>query len=475
MYAVIMAGGTGTRFWPLSRERFPKQFLSIFGSESMIQQTTERISPLIPYNDIYIVTNPHYAEEIKHLHPVLNDKLGDNFIIEPLGRNTAPALGLAALYLKKADPDGIMVAMPADHVIEDEKSFLEALKSGDSIAQKGSLVTIGIKPTGPETGYGYIKYGIKDTNALDEDKGFYDVESFVEKPTLDKAKHYIKTGGYLWNTGIFIWKVSVFLNEIKTHMPELYKGLELIEEVIGTKDEEDVVAKVYSGLKPESVDYGIMEKAKNVVVIPSSFGWNDVGSWKALDDLLEKDTEGNIIYGNVISIDSSNSILYGGKRLVAAVGIDHTIVVDTDDATLVCPKDRAQDVKKIVQVLKERDAAECFTHKTVYRPWGLYTVLEKGNGFKIRKLEVKPGASLGLHRHIRRSEHWIVVSGKAKVTVDDRVCLLGASESIFIPIKVKYGLENPYSEFLHIIEVQCGDYLEEDDIEVFNEQERVVQ
>lgn len=470
IYAVIMAGGRGTRFWPLSREQFPKQFLRIFGSQSMIEETVSRILPLIPSEDIYIVTNHQYAEEIRLKPPFIREKC--NFILEPVGKNTAPALGLAAIYLKNRDPEGVMLALPSDHVIKDNALFLKVLEEGESIARSGYLVTIGIKPVRPETGYGYIKFKAKGSNFKAKDgKAIeaYEVERFIEKPSLFRARRYVKAGDYLWNSGIFIWKVSTFLEEIRQYMPELSEGLKVIEGAIGQEGEKEVVANVYSQLKPQSVDYGVLEKSKKVMVIPSHFGWNDVGSWKAMDDIMEKDGHGNIIEGNVINIDSSDSIIYGGRRLLATLGLNNTIVVDTEDATLVCSKEKAQDVKKVVEELKRRGSEEYLTHRTVYRPWGSYTVLEKGEGFKVKMIVVNPKSRLSLQSHKFRSEHWVVVSGRAKVTIDDKVFYIGSNESTFVPKMTRHRLENVDNCPLNIIEVQCGSYVEEDDIERYED------
>ncbi len=465
IYAVIMAGGTGTRFWPLSRERFPKQFLRLFAPESMIEQTIARLSPLIAPQNTYIVTTPQYAEDIRLQLPYIKERIGERFIIEPMGKNTAPALGLSAIYLKDLAPEPVMISLPADHVIRDKAGFLSILQKAITTSLNDRLVTIGITPTRPETGYGYIKF--KDR--WKEDAGVYEVERFVEKPSIALAKRYLKTGKYLWNSGIFIWKVSVFLEELKRCMPDLYKGLMAFDKVRGSKDEKDVLFDVYNSIKPQSVDYGVMERSHRVVVIPADIGWNDVGTWKAIDDLMDKDPSGNIIEGNVINIDSNNSIIYGGKRLIASVGIKDTIVVDTEDATLVCAKDRAQDVRRVVEELKNRNSEEYLIHRTVHRPWGSYTVLEKGDLFKIKRIVVEPGARLSMQRHRHRSEHWVVVSGTALVTVDGKALTIKANESTFIPSMALHRLENPHDTPLHIIEVQCGGYLEEDDIERFDD------
>ncbi|MFQ5456259.1 MAG: mannose-1-phosphate guanylyltransferase/mannose-6-phosphate isomerase [Nitrospirota bacterium] len=468
MYAVIIAGGSGSRFWPLSREMTPKQLLKINGDETMIQQTISRIEPLIDRERTYIVTNAMQAEEIIIQMPS-HKRERKNFIIEPAAKNTAPAIGMAAIFLNHIDPDSVMVVLPADHVINRGDKFLEILKDGEEIANKGYLVTLGIKPTRPETGYGYIKTEesltqnskLKTQNSTD----VYLVDRFVEKPDKETAIDYINNGNYYWNSGIFIWKTSRILEEIRLQLPDLDKSLKEIDK-IGEDDikKEDIIREIYSCIKPISIDNGIMEGADKVAVIPANIGWNDVGSWNALDEVSDRDINGNIINGNIIDIDSRDSIIYSGKRLVATIGLKDMVVVDTDDATLVCKKDKAQDVKRIVEELRDRNAEECFIHRTVERPWGKYTVLENGDRYKIKKIIVNPGARLSLQLHYHRSEHWIVVSGTARVTAGERVFYIHENESTYIPIATRHRLENPGRIPLHIIEVQNGAYLEENDI-----------
>ena len=464
LYAVIIAGGSGTRFWPLSREDTPKQLLSIGGREPLIQSTVSRINTVIPLEQTFIVTNQKQMESINlQLHASTGKPWDKRFIIEPEAKNTAPAIGLAAVYLKKLNPDGIMAVLPSDHVVKDSGRFCSALLSASEAASKGYLVTIGLKPDKPETGYGYIKCGkkIKD--------GVYIAAEFKEKPGKDLAKKYLKDRNYYWNSGMFIWKADAILSAFKKHMPDLYAGLMKIEKAIGSAKETETISLVFASLKPESIDYGVIEKAKNVAVIPAEMGWSDVGSWHALGYILPVDSDNNVKHGNIISIDNKNSILYCGNRVVAAIGLDDMIVVDTADATLICPKNRAQEVRKIVDVLKERGAKECVTHRTVSRPWGSYTVLETGDRFKIKKIEVKPGAKLSHQMHRHRSEHWVVVAGTARVTNGDKAYDVHLNESTYIPMSTKHRLENIGRIPLEIIEVQNGEYLEEDDIVRFED------
>jgi mannose-1-phosphate guanylyltransferase / mannose-6-phosphate isomerase len=463
MYAVIMAGGSGTRFWPLSREKTPKQLLKIGGIDTLIQETVGRVLPLIPKENIFVVTNHGLADDIdRQLSARFNGSWAANIIIEPETRNTAPALGLAALHLKRIDPHAIMVVLSADHSIRKTDEFLSMIKTAGTAAQMDYLVTLGIKPNRPETGFGYIKAG-KPCEGQGI-AGVCKVEAFVEKPNLETAKEYIKQGSYYWNSGIFIWKTSIFLDEIKKLQPVLYQSLMEIQESIGSDKESQVVADVFKKLDSISIDYAVMEKTSRAVVIPADIDWSDVGSWSALDEVSDRDASGNIISGNVIDFGSKDSIVYAEKRLVATIGLHDTIVVDTPDATLVCSKEKAQEVKKVVEELKKRKAEEHLIHRTVHRPWGHYTILEEGDRYKIKRIAINPGAKLSHQLHHHRSEHWVVVAGTARVTNNDKVYDVHPNESTFIPMSTKHRLENPGTVPLQIIEVQNGEYLAEDDI-----------
>ncbi len=439
MRAVILAGGSGTRFWPLSREHYPKQLLKIVGEKSLIQQTIDRISPLIPPDSTYIVTNKTLEEQIRFQ---LNGAT-PHFIIEPAPRNTAPAIALAAEELIREGKDPIMAVFSADHVILDEKKFLSVLRAAEKVAAKGYLVTLGIKPSRPETGYGYIKIGKKISNGT---APAFEVAQFVEKPNLPRARAFLRSGKHFWNSGIFVWRASLFLAEAEKYLPGLLSGARSI-----------------------SVDNGILEKSERTAVIPCEIGWSDVGSWSALDDVTKKDGQGNIISGNVLDIGSQNCVLYGNKRVLATVGLKDLVVVDTEDATLVCNKEQAQDVKKIVQRLREGKGEEHLVHRTVQRPWGEYTVLESGAGYKVKRVVVKPGAKLSLQMHGKRSEHWVVIAGLARVTCGESVYDVAANQSTFVPMGVKHRIENSGRAPLVIIEVQSGTYLGEDDITRFDD------
>jgi mannose-1-phosphate guanylyltransferase/mannose-6-phosphate isomerase len=463
MYAVIMAGGSGTRFWPLSREKMPKQLLKIGGQDTLIQQTVDRVLPLIRQEQLFVVTNRGLAYDIRtQLANRFGGSWDRNFILEPMAKNTAPALGLAALHLNRIDPEGIMVVLAADHVIKNVTAFHDCLSLASKAARQDYLITLGITPTRPETGYGYIKAGER-CREPDMD-GVFRVDRFVEKPDLGTAEGYLRTGGYYWNSGMFVWKVRTFLQELARHMPSLHQGLMEIQKSIGSGTESDTAQAVFSRLEPISVDYGVMERTDRAAVVPADIGWSDVGSWTALDEVTDKDASGNIITGNVVDIGSTDSVLYAEKRLVATIGLKDTIVVDTPDATLVCSKDHAQDVKKVVDELKKRGSEERLTHRTVHRPWGNYTVLEDGDRYKIKRIVVNPGAKLSHQLHYHRSEHWVVVTGTARVTNGEKEYDVHPNESTYIPMSTKHRLENRGKIPLQIIEVQNGEYLEEDDI-----------
>lgn len=469
LYPVIMAGGSGTRFWPLSRQLFPKQLLRIMGDETLIQQTMRRVVCASAANRVMISTNPTQAESIRVQLSEWKDALADNFVLEPEGRNTAPAIALVALELVRRDPDAIMVVVPADHIIKGQRAFDAAVLLAATLAAEDYLVTFGIKPIRPETGYGYIR---PNRNVTLRKQGLlkgHPVSRFVEKPNAAKAAQYLKAGDYYWNSGMFVWRAATILDEIKRHQPTLFAGIDRIGRLMQSRSPRQAIDDAYRALKPVSIDTGVMERSKKAAIVPVSFQWSDVGSWGSLDEVASKDKAGNVVIGRVVDLGSRRSIVYGDRRLVATIGLTDMVVVDTPDATLVCPKSRAQEVKQLVDVLKSQNAPEHMEHLTVHRPWGSYTILEEGPGYKVKRVTVKPGGRLSLQMHHRRSEHWVVIAGTARVTRGDEVFDLNVGHSTEIPLETRHRLENPGEETLHIIEVQNGPYLGEDDIVRFQD------
>ena len=482
LYGIILAGGVGSRFWPLSRATAPKQLLQVAGTESLLKGTIKRLSPLIPTERISIVTSQAQAEITRtHLNfssshrgrkPVKSKKnITANYpnekqpelIIEPSGRNTAPAIGLAALELIKKDPDAIMAVLPADHLIKKGLTFRKTLKAAAIAAKDNTLITFGVVPTTPETGYGYIKSKASSRSKKIDGFKVKTVERFIEKPDIKRANRYLKDGGYYWNSGIFVWRASAILAELKEHLPKVYKTLVAI-------NNGDISAQAYDKIESVSIDYGIMERSNNVKVIEATFPWSDMGSWSSIEDVFKTDKNGNIMQGRVVDIGSTGSYVIGSDRVVATIGLKDMIIVDTPDATLVCPKDKAQQVKDLVNILKKKHYSEHEVHVTVDRPWGSYTVLEGGDNYKLKKIYVAPLSRLSLQMHRRRSEHWVVTTGRARIQRGEEVVELAENQSTYIPKGVKHRLENPSKDSpLEIIEVQNGDYLEEDDIVRFED------
>ncbi|MBU4231298.1 MAG: mannose-1-phosphate guanylyltransferase/mannose-6-phosphate isomerase [Desulfobacterales bacterium] len=456
LYGVILAGGWGTRFWPLSRSQYPKQVLRLLGSESMLQTTVERLLPRIPAQRQAVVTNAGQAELI---HQELHRKGWDEvrIWIEPEGKNTAAAVGLAAVYLGEAAEEAVMAVFPADHFIRDQASLLQALDLAAHWAQAGYLVTFGIPPTRPETGYGYIKQGAP----LDDQGKVFRTDRFIEKPPLDRATEFVAAGGYYWNSGIFVFRRDVLLAAMCRYLPDLYRELARLQ----VKENRPPLAEVYQNCPSISLDHGILEKAENVAVVPVEMGWNDVGTWEAVHELFPRDERANVLLGRVLDQGSQDCILFAQNRLVATIGLERIIVVDTPDATLVCHRDRAQEVKDLVTELHRQQMVESVQHTTVERPWGRYTVMDEGPSFKVKRIVVDPGQKLSLQVHQHRAEHWVVVTGTARVTIGQEVSLVGSNQSVYIPQKTPHRLENPTVEPIQLIEVQTGVYLEEDDIQ----------
>lgn len=469
VYPVIMAGGSGTRFWPLSRQLFPKQLLKIIDDETLIQQTMRRVVAAAPAERVMISTNPPQAESIRVQLSEWKDALKDNFVLEPEGRNTAPAIALVALHLMRRDPNAVMLVVPADHIVKGQKDFDAAVALAASLADQGLLVTFGIKPIRPETGYGYIKPDLKRALGKRGALKGYRVGRFVEKPNAVKAAQYLKAGDYYWNSGMFVWRAATVLEEIRRHQPALARGIEQIARLMEQNASRAAVDEAYRALPSISIDTGVMEQSGKAAMVPVSFKWSDVGSWGSLDEVATKDKAGNVVGGRVVDIGSQRSIVYGDRRVVATIGLTDMVVVDTPDATLVCPKSRAQDVKRIVDILRQQGAPEHLEHLTVHRPWGSYTVLEEGPGYKVKRVTVNAGGRLSLQMHHKRSEHWVVIAGTARVTRGEDVFDLQIGQSTAIAVETKHRLENPGPDTLHIIEVQNGPYLGEDDIVRFKD------
>ena len=463
---VILSGGAGTRLWPVSREGHPKPFMKLPDGQTLLEKTYRRAMTIASAGEVVTVTNRDYYFMSKDEFE--NSRTGNYngiYLLEPVGRNTAPAIAMAALSVRdRHGDDALMLVMAADHLIDDLCHFSDSVKAASSLAQTGKLVTFGIKPTAPETGFGYIECG----ELLTGTEGF-DVNRFVEKPDSKTAESYLDAGNYLWNSGMFCFSVGAILEELERFQPEIYKGAVACHKELSVFKSDKVMAGEFSQVLFEnipdiSIDYAVMEKSENVAVIPASFGWSDIGSWGALSLLVEPDQHSNRVIGDAVLINSKNNYVQSEGRLIAAVGIENLIIIDTDDAVLVTRPEHVQDVKKVVQELKTSDHGAYKLHRTVSRPWGTYTVLEEGNGFKIKRIEVKPGAALSMQMHHHRSEHWVVVRGMAKVTNGERDIFIKTNESTYIAAGHLHRLENPGVLDLVMIEVQSGEYLGEDDI-----------
>ncbi len=469
LYPVILAGGSGTRFWPLSRHLYPKQLLRIIGEETLIQQTMRRVLGFTSASRVLISTNPAQAEAIRLQLREWKEAIQDNFIIEPEGRNTAPAIALAAQELLRRDSAAVMLVLPADHVIKGERQFQRAVALGMDLAMQDYLVTFGIRPIRAETGYGYIQPKRAVCLARAGNLVGHPVARFIEKPDAAKAARFLKAGNYYWNSGMFVWRARTILDELARHQPALARSMNRVEALISSGAPRSKVNDAYRQVAPVSIDHGVMERSSRAAVIPVDFAWSDVGNWSSLEEVAPRDKTGNVVSGRVVDLESRNSILYADRRLVATIGLSDMVVVDTPDATLVCPKSRSQDVKKVVELLKRQGAPEHLEHLTVYRPWGTYTVLDEGPGYKVKRVTVNPGGRLSLQLHHRRSEHWVVISGTARVTRGEDVFELTVGQSTAIPVETMHRLENPGPEMLHLIEVQNGPYLGEDDIVRFQD------
>ncbi|MGE5167953.1 MAG: mannose-1-phosphate guanylyltransferase/mannose-6-phosphate isomerase [Deltaproteobacteria bacterium] len=462
---VILSGGAGTRLWPVSRSAYPKPFMRMADGQSLLYKTLDRAlrvagsGPVLTVTgrDYYFLTRDEYAR-----HPA-GDARHQPFLLEPMGRNTAPAIGLAAMYtMEHCSADAVLLVLPADHLIRDVDAFAADARHAQALARDGWLVTFGIKPTSPETGFGYIRMG------ADLAHGGREIGAFVEKPDRATAEKYLASGDHVWNSGMFCFRADALLEAMQTTCPDVLAAARACYAAVrGRASPVEFDKGAFAALPDISIYYAVMERAVRRAVVPASFDWSDIGSWKAVSEIQSgsaPDAAGNRVQGMAVTIDTQNCFIQGGKRLIAAVGVKDLVIVDTADAVLVADRERAQQVKQVVEQLRASNHAAARFHQTVHRPWGSYTVLEDEADCKVKRLTVKPGQVLSLQLHHRRSEHWTVVDGTAKVRVGDREFLLQRNESTFVPMETLHRLENPTDRDIHLIEVQCGDYFGEDDI-----------
>ena len=467
---VILSGGAGTRLWPLSREMYPKQLLALTGKQTMLQDTVLRLAGIADAAPPIIVCNEAHrftvAEQIRAL-----GVRASAILLEPAGRNTAPAVALAALRAQQIDAEATLVVAPADHVIRDARAFRTAAETAAGLAQEGKLVTFGIVAHAAETGYGYIRRGEGRRGEGPASNGpAYPVAQFIEKPPLDVATQFVASGDYYWNSGMFVFKASRYLEELAALAPDI---LAACRAAFGAaKSDLDFVRidkAEFEKCRSESIDYAVMEKTRDALVLPLDAGWSDVGSWSSLFDALAADEQGNVLQGDVMVHDTHDCYVHSTSRLVATVGMDDHIIVETKDAILVAPKERVQDVKELVAMIKKSGRSESSLHREVFRPWGSFDSIDNGERFQVKRLSIKPGAVLSLQMHHHRAEHWIVVQGTARVTCNDKTFLLSENESTYIPIGATHRIENPGKVPLHVVEVQSGSYLGEDDIVRFED------
>lgn len=448
-YAVVLCGGSGTRLWPLSRSLRPKQLLCLNGEITLLQQTVNRLLKKVSADHLITVTHEDHKFEVKGQLAELNSILVNGVMAEPCSRNTLPAVAWAVKKICASTPEAIVSVFPSDHAVGDEVAFQTAWEAAERAASKGYLTLIGVKPTEPATGYGYIQPGDK----LDSSARY--VERFVEKPDISKAQQFVKEG-YLWNGGMFIFQAKAFMEMLAMHQPEIY-------DILHELDDEDST-KAYERFPSLSMDYGLAEKVDKIAVVPADMNWSDLGSWESIYQRQAKDEAGNLIKGEVLCVDTHDSLIWNGRGLLATLGVSNIAIIQTPDATLVCDRSRTEDIKQLVGNLQKTHAELVKTPLTVHRPWGTYTVLEEGQNFKIKRIVVNPGARLSMQYHQHRSEHWVVVSGRAKITNGEHDIHLEQNESTYIPKTHRHRLENAGDIPLQIIEVQCGDYVGEDDI-----------
>nr|ACV53833.1 ManC [Escherichia coli] len=457
---VIMAGGTGSRLWPMSRELYPKQFLRLYGQRSMLQETVLRLDDVDAREPVVICNQEHrflVAEQLRQIN-----KLSHNIILEPVGRNTAPAIALAALSAIENGDDPILLVLAADHIINNKLAFHQAIKSAFKFALQGRLVTFGIVPTGPETGYGYIHRGQEET--LDEQIA-YQVSRFVEKPNKETAESYIASGEYYWNSGMFMFRAKKYLEELEKFRPDILDACKAA--IQGCKESDEFIKvdrDLFIACPDESVDYAVMEKTTDAVVVGLDADWSDVGSWSALWEVSPKDDKGNVLTGDTFLHNANNCYINTDEKLIAAIGVDDLVIINTKDAVLVVNKDQVQDVKKVVEYLKANHRSEYKRHREIYRPWGRCDVVVQTERFNVNRITVKPGAAFSMQMHHHRTEHWVILSGTGEVTIKDQKFLLTEDQSTFIPIGAQHRLENPGKIPLELLEIQSGSYLGDDDI-----------
>ena len=459
LIGLILAGGSGARLWPMSRELYPKQLLKLNSQNSLLQNTFLRLQKLTSPEKIITITNAKHSGDIK----MQLGQLGDapvQILSEPTAKNTAPAIAMGVDYCLKSNSDAVFLVVPSDHLILDDEKFISTVKKGYELAKSGNIVTFGIKPAFADTGYGYIKA----ENSLTSDA--FRVDEFKEKPDEKTAQGYVDSGIYYWNSGIFMFSGSVILKEFEKYCPDISSAMASLEYMEGTQG---VTFDSFDQMPSISIDYAVMEKSDKIALLPLESDWNDLGSWQSIYDVSQKDNLQNVISGQVVNVDSQNSLLFSSSKCIAAVGLDNVVLIETEDAILACDKNRTQDVKKVFDELKKQGSDLTMIHKTVFRPWGFYTCIEGGEGYLIKKIQVNPQQKLSIQMHNHRSEHWVVISGRAKVVLENDEYMLDAGQSIDIPLKAKHSLQNPYGEPLSIIEVQKGDYIAEDDIVRFED------